>query len=299
MAAKIPLPDRAGVAPSYLWLQKGHWTTLLEFLRERFPDVPAQIWQRRLDAGEVVDDHGNPYTCSSVYRWGGRIFYYRELEAETTIPFAELILFQDEHLLVVDKPHFLPVTPSGRFLQQTLLARLKNQTGLSDLSPVHRLDRETAGVMLFSINTTTRGTYQSLFQQRAVHKQYEALAPDLSSYESPFIYRSKMVEGTPFFRMQEIVGTANSETRIELLQQIDACTSRYRLEPLTGRKHQLRVHMAALGIPILNDDFYPQALPCKADDFSRPLQLLARSIAFTDPITGQERCFSSQRQLML
>ena len=200
---------------------------------------------------------------------------------------------------MVDKPHFLPVIPTGRFLHQTLLVRLKNRYNLAELSPIHRLDRETAGVIIFSLHAATRGVYQSLFQQRAVKKEYEALAADLPDYQAPFIYRSRMVEGTPFFRMQEVAGSANSETHIERLEQHcgGSAFSRYRLLPVTGRKHQLRVHLSALGIPILNDAFYPLALPCKADDMSRPLQLLARSIAFTDPISGQERYFASQRKL--
>ena len=287
-----PLPVREGVAPSYLWLQKGNWTTLLEFLLQRFPDVDSAIWQERMERGEVVDDSGRRLDKASPYFWGKRIFYYRELEQETPIPFQETILFQDQHLLVVDKPHFLPVIPTGRFLQQTLLVRLKNKLDVPDLSPIHRLDRETAGVMIFSVNRNSRGAYQSLFQQRSVIKQYQALAAHLSEYTAPFVYRSRLVNGTPFFRMQEVPGVANAETRIEIIEQMGAI-SRYRLTPVTGRKHQLRVHMAALGVPIINDAFYPLALPCKADDVSQPLKLLARSIRFVDPISGQERYFES------
>ncbi|PRC92201.1 pseudouridine synthase [Solimicrobium silvestre] len=298
LSANPPLPIRDGVAPSYLWLQKGEWSSLLEFLIQRFPDVSSEIWQSRMARGEVVNETGAPYSATSPYRWGGRIFYYREIEAETPIPFEEQILFQDQHILVVDKPHFLPVIPTGRFLHETLLVRLKNKYHFHDLTPIHRLDRETAGVMIFSINLASRGAYQALFQQRTVQKEYEALAPNLIGHELPLTYRSRMAPGTPFFRMQEVPGIANSETRIELIEQISGQVSRYRLHPLSGRKHQLRVHLAALGIPILNDAFYPIALPCKADDMSQPLQLLARSIGFNDPITGQERYFESQRKLV-
>lgn len=295
---KSPLPVRHGVAPSYLWLQKGPWQTMLEFLVQRFPSVSKEIWQSRMMRGEVVDETGQTLSESSSYRWGGRVFYYRELDSETVIPFEEQILFQDQHILVVDKPHFLPVIPSGRFLQETLLVRLKNKLHLHDLSPIHRLDRETAGVIIFSINARTRGAYQRLFQQRAVKKVYEALAPNLTSYEKPFIYRSRMEIGTPFFCMQEVAGEPNSETRIERLEELGEIT-RYRLNPSTGRKHQLRVHLAALGIPILNDAFYPVAQPCKGDDFCQPLQLLAKSIAFVDPITGKERYFETRRELLI
>jgi len=294
--AELPLPIRHGVAPSYIWLQKGTWQTVLEFLLHRFPEVGSAIWQDRLNRGEVVDEGGNALTITSPYFWGQRIFYYRELSNETPIPFEEKILFRDQHILVVDKPHFLPVIPGGRFLHETLLVRLKNKLDLPELSPIHRLDRETAGVIIFSTNPSSRGAYQALFQQRSVTKEYQALAPHLHSYTEPFIYRSLMVSGTPFFRMQEIPGIANSETHIEIMEQVGN-VSRYRLQPLTGKKHQLRVHLAALGCPIIHDAFYPTALPCKADDMSQPLQLLARSIRFIDPITNNERFFETELKL--
>lgn len=293
---KTPLPIRDGVAPSHVWLQKGPWPYMLDFLCVRFPEVPAATWQERMARGEVVDGAGVRLLPDSRYRWGICLFYYRELSGETPIPFQEQILYRDAHILAVDKPHFLPVIPSGRFLHETLLVRLKKQLQLPDLTPIHRLDRETAGIILFSHNAASRGAYQSLFQQRAVHKVYEALAPTLDGRSFPFTYRSRMVEGTPFFRMQETAGEPNSETRIDLIEQRGAL-SLYRLQPLTGRKHQLRVHLAALGIPIVNDAFYPQALPCKADDITQPLQLLARAIAFIDPICGGRRHFESARTL--
>lgn len=293
---KAPLPIRDGVAPSYLWLPPGDWRHLLAFLQDRFPDVAAAIWIARMSRGEVTDGAGARLRPDSPYRRGTCIFYYRELAGETPIPFEESILHQDDHLLVADKPHFLPVIPSGRFLHETLLVRLKKKTGLADLTPIHRLDRETAGVVIFSHNPVTRGAYQSLFQQRAVDKVYEALAGTLPDTAFPLTYCSRMVEGTPFFRMQESAGEPNSETRIEIAERRGAFTL-YRLRPVTGRKHQLRVHLAALGIPIVNDAFYPDALPCKGDDVSRPLQLLARAISFRDPLTGDERYFESGRKI--
>ncbi len=291
-----PLPIRHGVAPSYIWLQKGAWSSVFEFLIQRFPEVGTAVWLDRMQRNEVVDESGTALTPDSAYFWGRRIFYYREIADETPIPFQEQVLFLDQHILVVDKPHFLPVIPTGRFLHETLLVRLKDKFDLPDLSPIHRLDRETAGVMIFSTSSTSRGAYQSLFQQRSVSKEYQAMAAHLPGYVAPFTYRSRMVPGTPFFRMQEIPGQPNSETRIEIMEQTGT-HCRYRLQPLTGRKHQLRVHMAALGVPILNDTFYPVALPCKADDVSQPLQLLAHSIGFTDPFTGQKRHFESRLTL--
>ena len=293
--AKVPLPVRDGVAPSYLWLDQDTTDGVLAYLCARFADVSEAVWRSRMARGEVLDAAGGVLGPDSALKRGGRVWYYRELDAETPIPFDEQVLFEDEHLLVVDKPHFLPTMPGGRFLHETLLVRLKNKLGLDQLTPIHRLDRETAGVMILSKREETRGAYQYLFQKRSVQKEYEALAPVLV-LDFPLVHRSRMVEGTPFFRMQEVAGEPNSETVVDVIERRDALAL-YRLQPHTGRKHQLRVHMAALGAPILNDVFYPVALPDKGDDFSSPLKLLARSIAFDDPLTGAARFFSSARQL--
>lgn len=291
-----PLPTVNGVSPSYIWLGEGQWPTLLDFLLQRFPDVDSSTWQTRMAKGEVVDGKGQRLGPGSPFVRGMCVYYYRELSNETPIPFTETVLYRDDHLLVVDKPHFLPVIPTGRFLHQTLLVRLKKNTGLAHLTPIHRLDRETAGVIIFSLNPASRGAYQSLFQSRAMFKQYHALAGALPGATFPLLRRSRIVDDEQFFRSKEIPGTPNAETRIELLaQQGEVC--RYLLSPVSGRKHQLRVHLAALGIPILNDSFYPVAKPDGKDDFSQPLQLLAKSIAFSDPLTGQPRYFESPREL--
>ncbi len=291
-----PLPVREGVSPSYVWLGEGAWPDMLAFMAARFPAVTQADWAARMERGDVVDLQGMPVRPDSPYRRGSCIFYYRELAHETPIPFAETILFQDEHILVADKPHFLPVIPTGRFVRETLLVRLKHKTGLQDLTPIHRLDRETAGVVLFSHNRASRGIYQSMFQKRAIDKVYEALAPARADLSFPLVRRSRMVDGEPFICMREEAGEPNSETHIEVLENRGAWNL-YRLRPVTGRKHQLRLHMAALGMPIANDAFYPVALPCKRDDMSRPLQLLAREIAFADPLSGQLRRFASERSL--
>jgi len=294
--AQVPLPLRDGVAPSYLWINETRTGGMLAFLEERFGEVGGPCWLDRLARGDVVDATGGRLQPDSPVRQGMRIWYYRELEEETPIPFEEEILFRDEHLLVVDKPHFVPMIPTGRFLRETLLVRLKRKLELPHLTPIHRLDRETAGVVIFSHNLATRGTYQSMFQKRSIRKVYEALAPVLHDREFPFTYRSRMADGEKFFVMQEEEGEPNSETLVEMIER-RGDIARYRLHPHTGRKHQLRLHMASLGVPILNDAFYPVALPCKGDDYSAPLQLLARKIGFDDPLTGEARSFESRRVL--
>ncbi|MFD2367473.1 RluA family pseudouridine synthase [Pseudoduganella sp. GCM10020061] len=293
----VPLPIRDGVAPSYLWLPDERWPSLLAFLVARFPAVTESDWRERMARGEVVDGRGDPVTPATPFRKQMRIWYYRELPPETPIPFEEQVLHMDEHLLIVDKPHFLPMIPTGRFVKETLLVRLKHKLGLPDLVPIHRLDRETAGVVIFSHNRATRGTYQSMFQKRSMQKTYEALAaPIPGRRDYPFTYRSRMVDADQFFIMREEVGEPNSETVVDVIEE-RGDINLYRLQPHTGRKHQLRLHMASLGAPILNDAFYPVALPCKGDDFRHPLQLLARSITFTDPLSGAERTFTSTRTL--
>ena len=281
---------------SHVELPPGPWRTVLAFLCERFPAVPEGTWRSRLQRGRVTDAAGRTICADQAYQSGLRLRYYRELAYEIPIPFQANILHRDEHLLVVDKPHFLPVTPSGRFVRECLLARLRHELGLNTLVPLHRIDRETAGLVLFSLNPRTRGEYQRLFAERRIHKTYEAVAPSLLRQDFPLTYRSNLTRGEPFYCTREVPGPANSETRIEVLKHGEAL-SHYRLHPVTGRKHQLRVHMAALGAPILNDPLYPQLRHRAEDDFSQPLMLLAQALEFEDPVSNEIRSFRSQLQI--
>jgi len=295
-ASAAPLPVRNGVAPSYCWLPEGQWRNLLDCLCQQFPAISAATWLARMAKGEVVDALGQRLQADSVAKRGMCIFYYREIENESPIPFEEQILFQDAHLLVVDKPHFLPVIPGGRFLHECLLVRLRKKLSNADITPIHRLDRETAGVILFSINAQSRGLYQVLFQQRKVDKLYHALAPALPAQAFPMLYESRLEESARFFMMHEVAGTPNSSTLIDVIET-RAENNLYQLQPSTGKRHQLRVHMASLGAPIVNDTFYPLPHAWNTDDYAKPLQLLAKSIAFCDPISGALREFHSQQKL--
>ncbi len=295
MTSKPPLRD--GVAASTVQLPPGPWPSLYAFLCTHFATIAAGEWRARFERGLVFDESGRPLALDAPYRPGQRVRYYRELASEVAVPFEEKVLFRDEHLLIADKPHFLPVIPSGRHLQETLLVRLKHALDLPELTPLHRIDRDTAGLVMFSVNPQTRATYQALFPQRAMHKVYEALAPALTAQQFPLERRSRIVTGEPFFRSCEVDGEPNSHTRIEVVETRGGY-SLFRLLPVTGRKHQLRVHMAALGAGIVNDPFYPAlAAEIAPDDFSRPLQLLARSLRFVDPLSGAEREFVSERGL--
>jgi tRNA pseudouridine32 synthase / 23S rRNA pseudouridine746 synthase len=291
-----PLPNVDGVAPSRQTLPAGRWATVLEFLSERHAQVGAETWAARMREGRVVDEAGRRLSPESPYRAGACVYYYREPGEERCVPFEERIIHLDEHILVADKPHFLAVAPAGRFLRETLLVRLKLKTGLDTLVPVHRIDRETAGVVVFSVNPRTRGAYATLFQRREVLKVYEALSAGRPALDLPCTRRSRIIAGEPFFRMQEVEGEPNAETRVDVLGPRGEATL-YEARPLTGRKHQVRVHLAALGIPILNDRLYPEALPDAPEDFSAPLRLLARSVSFRDPVSGRVRLFESEREL--
>lgn len=297
---KSPLPVRHGVGASRHGLPPGQWPNLLTYLLQRFPGVTEAEWRHRFLNDLVCNETGQPLTLNSPYQPGRVVFYYRDLPPEPVIPFAARILFEDDHLLVADKPHFLPVTPAGRFLTETLLTRLRRETGNDALVPLHRIDRETAGLILFSKRIESREQYSALFRERRINKVYEVIAPLNPSLSFPLRYCSHLQTGTPFFRMETGDGEANSETGIELLAA-QSGWGHFLVRPITGRKHQIRVHFAALGMPILFDAIYPIALPeVEADQiaYDRPLQLLASQLSFVDPLTGAPRSFKSERQLL-
>jgi len=286
----------SSIPASTVHLPPGAWATVLDCLCDHFPAIPREQWLDRMARGRVLDAQDQPLGPDAPYRVGMPVRYFREVAQEPEVPGQVRVLHVDEHLLVADKPPFLPVTPAGAYVTQTLLARLVAITGHADLAPLHRLDRLTTGLVLFSVRPDTRDAYQRLFRERRITKTYEALAPALSSLDFPLVRRSRIERGEPFFRMGEVQGEPNSETRIEVIER-DAAMWRYRLTPVTGRKHQLRVHMAALGAPIANDPLYPQLAEPAPDDPTRPLQLLARALDFVDPLSGELRHFESGQAL--
>jgi tRNA pseudouridine32 synthase/23S rRNA pseudouridine746 synthase len=299
------LPVQNGVGPSVVGLPKddqSQWRTITDFLADRFPAIPRATWLQRMADGVVEDEFGVAVTPERPYQSHIRVYYYRDLPVEERIPFDEVILHQDEHLIVVDKPHFLPVTPSGKYLQETVLVRLKRKLGLDDLVPIHRIDRDTAGLVLFSVQPTTRDAYQALFRDRAVHKTYQAIAPWNPDLTFPLTRESRIIEdkseGRGFMTQTEVEGTPNALTHIDLLE-IKGNLARYELKPVTGKRHQLRVHMNTLGLPIQGDGIYPVLTPEGQIDYDNPLQLLAKTIEWVDPISGKIRRFESLQNLKL
>ena len=295
-APSRPPPSRDGVGASCVALPAGPWPTIADFLVARFPAVSRSDWLDRMAAGLVLDAQGVPIPPAQPYRSPQRIYYFRAIDDEVPAPFTENVLHQDDHLLVADKPHFMAVTPGGRHLQHTLLVRLKRRLGIDTLVPLHRIDRETAGLVLFSVNPASRGRYAALFRDHLVHKTYEAIAPLPGGLVLP-LQRASRIEGdADFFRQREVPGPPNATVAIALLAA-GRHRALYRLEPTTGLRHQLRVQMLGLGLPLVNDQFYPVPAPAGEDDFARPLQLLARGLEFTDPLTGAARAFTSRRSL--
>jgi tRNA pseudouridine32 synthase / 23S rRNA pseudouridine746 synthase len=290
-----------GVSASRVYLPAGQtYPSLLDFFVSNFPHINASEWESRFAEGLVMTQEGEAVAASDTYPPNTHLLYFRRLTREPEIPFEEQILYQDEHILVADKPHFLPVTPSGLYLHQTLLNRLKKKTGIQTLSPIHRIDRDTAGLVIFSVNPQERAQYQNLFRDRVVKKVYEAIAPYSEEVinKLPMTYRSKIQESEHFLQMEEVGGEANTDTYIELIE-VNAPWAKYRLSPGSGKKHQLRCHLNALGVPIQHDQIYPILTPYQEYDldFSKPLQLLAKEIHFTDPLTNEARSFTSNRQL--
>jgi tRNA pseudouridine32 synthase/23S rRNA pseudouridine746 synthase len=291
-----PLPVRDGLNPSRVRLpESGPWLTTLDYLLQRFYGDQARVTEK-VELGEVVDAAGTPISALTPFDPDSFVFLYRDPVPEQRVPFEIEILHRDSDLLVIDKPHFLATMPRGFYIVESALVRLRRELDLPDLSPLHRLDRVTAGVLMFSLRPEQRGAYQQLFAHRKVTKYYEAVAAHRADVPLPTTVRSRIVKerGTP--TADEVPGEPNSETLIELLD-VRGSDALYGLHPYTGKVHQLRIHMNSLGLPIHGDNFYPRLLDLPPDDYSSPLQLVARSVEFIDPFSGRPRQFVSKRQL--
>ncbi|BDX33944.1 RNA pseudouridine synthase [Mycobacterium antarcticum] len=281
---RSPLPDRDGIGPTRVRLRGG---AVLVELADRFGERAAE----KVLAGEVVCADGSVVSPSTVLAPNAFVYLYRDLPEEVPVPFDVPVLYRDDDIVVVDKPHFLATMPRGRHVAQTALVRLRRSLDLPELAPAHRLDRLTAGVLLFTARREVRGAYQTMFARGEVRKTYLARA-DVSTLAFPLTLRSRILKERGRLQAYEEPGESNAETLVEHLGD-----GLYRLTPRTGRTHQLRVHMASLGLPILGDPLYPEVVDVGADDFPDPLQLLAHRVEFVDPLSGDRQVFVSERSL--
>lgn len=291
--------------PSRIYLAKleNPPATILDFLVARFPQVPRETWLDRMARGIVSTASGRRLTEKSPYAHGLTITYFRETTLEPKVPFEEHIVYRDERILVVDKPHFLPVVPGGAYVDECVLARVRASTGLAELTPMHRLDRDTAGLVLFGIDPSLRKRYHALFADGEVEKEYHAIAHVREQpVEREWQMESRIEQGDPWYRVHIVDGEPNASTRIVLDEWRDGNDGRdgrgsFKLYPRTGRKHQLRVQMASRGWPIVNDRLYPIVAEEPDDLFEHPMQLLASRLAFFDPVSGERIEVVSERSL--
>lgn len=294
--SRSPLPVRDGLNPSRIRQpDSGLWETTLEYLLDRFPQ-DAERLREKVAAREVVDEKGVGISEETAFTPRRFVYLYRDPPVETRVPFEIEILHRDDNILVVDKPHFLASTPRGRYIAESALVRLRRDLDLPELSPAHRLDRVTAGLLLFTVHQQARRGYQTMFADRLVSKEYEAIAAYDPTVVTPTVVRSRIIKERGVLKAQEIDGDPNSESRIELIETYGDY-ARYRLIPHTGKTHQLRLHMTSVGLPIHGDNFYPIFYDVAAEDYSNPLRLLSRVLEFNDPITGKNRRFESRRTL--
>jgi tRNA pseudouridine32 synthase / 23S rRNA pseudouridine746 synthase len=299
------LPQRHGLDPVRLRTPAQspdgpRWATMRDHLVERLPRVdPARIDAMLVE--RCIVDRNGPIAPDAPFVPEEFLWFHRDLPVEAPVPFEIGVVHRDEHLVIVDKPHFLATIPRGSHILETALVRLRRDLDLPELSPAHRLDRPTAGLLMFVVHRERRGAYQTLFRDRRVRKTYEAVARHDPALTLPRTVESRIVKDRGVIRAYEEPGPVNAVTHVELLAHRDdgagGALARYRLTPETGRTHQLRVHMNGLGVPLLGDDFFPELTEKPLDDFSRPLQLLASGLEFRDPFSGTLRRFTTRLDL--
>jgi tRNA pseudouridine32 synthase/23S rRNA pseudouridine746 synthase len=285
--------------PSKVWLpKKSSHPTVLAFLQEKFPKISSKTWKQRMIDGKVRCIDQKPISIDSNYQGDRHIIYFREVDNEKIIPFKEKIIYENNNFLVVDKPHFLPVHPAGAFVKETLVHRLRESQDNKEIAPLHRIDRLTAGLIIFSKNERNRKHYQSLFEKRLVKKVYHAISANLPKKEVRWHVQNRIEVGDPWFTSKITEGIKNSESHIKVINQ-NTDLAKFSLEPISGKKHQLRLHLASLGFPILNDPLYPFVKDNLDDNYDKPLQLLAKKLLFKDPISGESFEFESLLRLLL
>ena len=300
MSPRSPLPQRHGLDAAWVRTPDTYeggvppWATMREFLVDRLP-ARALVGQR-LRAGDFVDQSGQPLTGDEPYRPHTFVWFHRALAPEAPAPFPITVLEVNERFVVADKPHFMATTPRGAHVTETALVKLRLSLDLPELAPAHRLDRLTAGVLVFTTRREYRGAYAGVFQSGNAHKTYEALAPFDPALEFPRRIVGRIEKRRDSLQAELVEGQPNTETLVEI-EEVRGAYAHYRLTPTTGKTHQLRVHMASLGLPIVGDSLYPAVMEVAPDDFSAPLQLIARRLWFTDPIDQTPRDYTSQREL--
>ncbi|OYN92828.1 pseudouridylate synthase [Parenemella sanctibonifatiensis] len=303
MPPRSPLPPRHGLQAAWLRTpdhgQPRPWPTMRAYLVERLgPAGPVEV-DRMLAAEAFVWQDGSSVGAAEPVPPHQFVWFHRELREEPTVPGEVVVLHRDDRIVVVDKPPFLSSIPRGRHVTESVVVRLRHQLGLPELGPAHRLDRLTSGVLLLTTERRWRAPYQSMFERREPVKTYLALAGFRPELEWPRTVCSHIIKERGDRQAHEIAGLSpNAETQLELVTRVGE-RGLYRLRPRTGRTHQLRVQLAGLGIPIQGDPLYPVEQEVDIDDFSTPLQLLAESLSFIDPVDGRECEFRSPRQLPL
>ncbi|MHC9510876.1 pseudouridine synthase [Kangiella sp. M94] len=284
---------------------RSNYKSVLSFLVDTFPHVSETEWMNRMAEGKVYWENRANVTVDAEYQAGRVLYYHREVEQEPTIPFTEVIIEHNEHFLIAYKPHFLPVMPGGIFVNECLQQRLINKTGNQNLQAVHRLDRDTAGLVMFSTNPDTRNQYHQLFAQQSIEKQYQAIAKtqtEENQSSKSWHIQNYLARSNPQFLFQNLDAPPHDKDA-QYAESLIHCEvdnhqlGLFTLSPITGRTHQLRLHMMSIGFPILNDRFYPSLQPRQPDNFKQPLQLVAHKLSFVDPISGQQRAFTSPVQL--
>lgn len=299
---RSPLPQRFGLDAARIRTPQvvtgaAPWTTLRAHLHDRLTKVDNLRIDAMLTAGNYVDDAGDPFPIDAPFVPDQVIWFHRDLPDEVRVPFDIEVLHADDRIVVVDKPHFLATIPRGQHIVQTVLVRMRAELDLPALAPAHRLDRATAGVLMLTTERRWRGNYQNVFRDRLAHKTYLAVAACRDDLTFPSTVRSHIVKERGVLQAQEFDDRPpNSQSLVELVERRGK-RALYRITPRTGRTHQIRLHMARLGVPILNDPFYPLIIDVPRDDFRAPLQLLAESLSFQDPIDGSTRQFVTRRVL--